>query len=81
MPFNAARSSTVRLRPPLGDGVNAGINGSKAAHNSLLIFRLVMPPRIRRAWINVQVVLAALIRTPPHTYIVISHNTPFVRYL
>jgi hypothetical protein len=44
MPFNAARSSTVRRRPPLGDGVNTGINGSSAAHNSLLIFRRAMPP-------------------------------------
>jgi hypothetical protein len=44
MPFNAARSSTVRRLPPLGDGVNTGINGSTAAHNSLLIFRLAMPP-------------------------------------
>lgn len=44
MPFNAARSSTVRRRPPLGDGVNTGINGSSAAHSSLLIFRLAMPP-------------------------------------
>lgn len=44
MPFNAARSSTVRRRPPLGDGVNTGIKGSSAAHNSLLIFRLAMPP-------------------------------------
>lgn len=44
MPFNAARSSTVRRRPPLGDGVNTGINGSRAAHNSLLIFRLAISP-------------------------------------
>ncbi|SDC74561.1 hypothetical protein SAMN05421548_11012 [Paraburkholderia lycopersici] len=44
MPFNAARSSTVRRRPPLGDGVNTGISGSSAAHNSLLIFRLAMSP-------------------------------------
>ncbi len=44
MPFNAARSSTVRRRPPLGDGVNSGISGSNAAHNSLLILRLDMPP-------------------------------------
>jgi hypothetical protein len=43
MPFNVAPSSTVRLRPPLADGVNAGINGSKAAHNPLPIFRLDMP--------------------------------------
>ncbi len=28
MPFNAARSSTVRRRPPLGDGVNTGISGN-----------------------------------------------------
>jgi hypothetical protein len=44
MPFNAARSSTVRRRPPLGEGVNAGINGSSIAHNSLLIVRLAMTP-------------------------------------
>ncbi len=44
MPFSAARSSTVRRRPPLGDGVNTGISGSNAAHNSLLILRLDMPP-------------------------------------
>ncbi len=44
MLFNAARSSTVRLRPPSGDGVNAGINASRATHNLLLIFRLVTPP-------------------------------------
>jgi hypothetical protein len=36
--------STVRCRPPLGDGVNTGINGSSAAYCSLLIFRLTMPP-------------------------------------
>ncbi len=42
IPFNAARSSTVRRRPPLGEGVNAGINGSSTAHNSLLILRLAM---------------------------------------
>jgi hypothetical protein len=28
----------------LGDAVKTGINGSSAAHNSLLIFRLVIPP-------------------------------------
>ncbi|PXW28331.1 hypothetical protein SAMN05445871_3952 [Paraburkholderia caballeronis] len=44
MPSKAARSSTVRRRPPFGDGVNTGISGSRAAHNSLLIFRLAMPP-------------------------------------
>jgi hypothetical protein len=37
-------SSTVRRRPPFGGGVNTGISGSCAAHNSLLIFRLTMPP-------------------------------------
>ncbi|PPB83490.1 hypothetical protein B0O95_1074 [Mycetohabitans endofungorum] len=44
MPFNAARSPTVRRRPPLGEGVNAGINGSSTAHHSLLILRLAMTP-------------------------------------
>ncbi|MDR8737388.1 hypothetical protein FEP94_04140 [Burkholderia pseudomultivorans] len=44
MPFSAARSPTARRRPPLGDGVNIGINDSSATHNSLLIFRLDMPP-------------------------------------
>jgi hypothetical protein len=44
MPFNAARSSTVLRRPPLGDGANTGISGSDAAHSSLLILRLDMPP-------------------------------------
>lgn len=44
MPLNAARSSIARRRPPLGDAVKTGINGSSAAHNSLLIFRLVIPP-------------------------------------
>jgi hypothetical protein len=44
MPPGAARSLTVRRCPPLGDGVNTGISGSNAAHNSLLICRLVMPP-------------------------------------
>ncbi|MGF6662052.1 hypothetical protein QF000_008012 [Paraburkholderia atlantica] len=44
MPSKAARSSTVRRRPPFGDGVNTGISGSSAAHNSLLIFRLAIPP-------------------------------------
>lgn len=44
MPFNAARSSTVRRRPPLGDGSNNGISGSNAAHSSLLIFRLDITP-------------------------------------
>lgn len=44
MPFSAARSPTARRRPPLGDGVNTGINDSNATHNSLLIFRLDIPP-------------------------------------
>lgn len=44
MPSKAARSSTVRRRPPFGEGVNTGISGSSAVHNSLLIFRLAMPP-------------------------------------
>ncbi|AJY10750.1 hypothetical protein BDAG_03705 [Burkholderia dolosa AU0158] len=43
IPFNAARSSTVRRRPPLGEGVNTGTKGPSAAHNSLLILRLAMP--------------------------------------
>lgn len=43
IPFSAARSSTVRRRPSLGDGVNSGISGSSATHNSLLILRLAMP--------------------------------------
>ncbi len=43
IPFSAARSSTVRRRPPLGDGVKTGSSGSSVAHNSLLIFRLAMP--------------------------------------
>ncbi len=33
-----------RRRPPLSDGVNTGINGSSAVHNSLLTFRIAMPP-------------------------------------
>ncbi|RUS67254.1 hypothetical protein CUZ56_01197 [Saezia sanguinis] len=41
IPFNAARSLTAR-RPPLGDGENSGISGSRAVHNSLLILRLVI---------------------------------------
>lgn len=61
MPFNAARSSTVHRRPPLGDGSNTGINGSSAVHNSLLIFRLAMSPWVWRPWLDVQVVLAILI--------------------
>lgn len=44
MPFSAAQSSTVRVPAPLGDGVNTGISGSSTAHNSLLIFRLAIPP-------------------------------------
>lgn len=44
MPFSASRSSTVRRRPPLVDGLNAGINNSSAAHSSLLIFLLDMRP-------------------------------------
>jgi hypothetical protein len=43
-PFNAARSSTIRRRLHLGDGSNTGINGSSAAHNSLLTFRPAMSP-------------------------------------
>ncbi len=43
MPFRAARSSTVRRRPPLGDGVKTGMSGSSSTHNSLLILRLVIP--------------------------------------
>lgn len=43
IPFNAARSSTVRRRPPLGEGVKTGINGSSAADNSLLILCLAIP--------------------------------------
>ncbi len=60
MPCSAARSSTVRRRPSLVDGVNAGISGSSAAHNSLLIFRLAMPPWIWRIRLDGQVVLATL---------------------
>ncbi|SMG61197.1 hypothetical protein SAMN06265784_12018 [Paraburkholderia susongensis] len=60
MPFNTARSSTLRRRPPLGDGLNTGNDGSSAAHSSLLIFRLAMPTWIWRSWPHVQVVLAAL---------------------
>jgi hypothetical protein len=41
--FGAARSSTVRRRPPLGDGVNSGISRSSATHNLSLILRLAMP--------------------------------------
>ncbi len=44
MPFNASRSLIVRRRPPLGDGVNAGIIGSSIAQTSLLIFLLDMQP-------------------------------------
>ncbi|ALK32993.1 hypothetical protein bpln_2g07400 [Burkholderia plantarii] len=47
MPLSAARSSTVRRRPPLGDGVNSGIRGSSTTHNSLLILRLAMSQTIR----------------------------------
>ena len=43
IPFSAARSSTVRRRPPMVVGVNSGISGSSATHNSLLILRLAMP--------------------------------------
>jgi hypothetical protein len=39
----AAHSSTVRRRLPLGEGMNAGINGSRAAHSSLPICRRSMP--------------------------------------
>lgn len=60
MPCSAARSSTVRRRQSLADGVNAGISGSSAAHNSLLIFRLAMPPWIWRIRLDGQVVLATL---------------------
>ncbi len=60
MPLSAARSSTVRRRPPLGDGENSGIRGSSATHNSLLILRLAMQRTIRRMLHHVQVVLAAL---------------------
>ncbi len=47
MPLSAARSSTVRRRPPLGDGVNSGISGSSSTHNSLLILRLAISQTIR----------------------------------
>lgn len=47
MPLSAARSSTVRRLPPLGEGVNCGINGSNAAHNSLLILRLAIAQTIQ----------------------------------
>ncbi|ACR29016.1 Hypothetical protein bglu_1g19000 [Burkholderia glumae BGR1] len=60
MSLSAARSSTVRRRPPLGDGENSGISGSSATHNSLLILRLAMQRTIRRMLHHVQVVLAAL---------------------
>ncbi len=60
MPFSAARSSTVRRRPPLGEGVNSGIKGSSATHNSLLILRLAMQQTIRRSLLHVQVALATL---------------------
>ncbi|MBB3261737.1 hypothetical protein F4827_006639 [Paraburkholderia bannensis] len=44
----------------MGDGVNTGISGSSAAHNSLLIFRLAMSPWIWRPRLDFQVVLATL---------------------
>ncbi len=48
MPLNAARSSTERRRPPLGEATNSGISGSSANHNSLLTFLLDMPRTITR---------------------------------
>ncbi|MCA8000442.1 lipid II-degrading bacteriocin, partial [Burkholderia metallica] len=42
------------------DGVNSGISGSSATHNSLLILRLAMPQTIRHSQLHVQVVLATL---------------------
>ncbi len=48
MPLSAARSSTVRRRPPLGDGANSGISGSSSTHNSLLILRLAIPQTMQR---------------------------------
>ncbi len=47
MPLSAARSSTVRRRPPLDDGVSSGISGSSSTHNSLLILRLAISQTIR----------------------------------
>ncbi|MCA8003457.1 FAD-dependent oxidoreductase, partial [Burkholderia metallica] len=41
-------------------GVNSGISGSSATHNSLLILRLAMPQTIRHSQLHVQVVLATL---------------------
>jgi hypothetical protein len=54
IPFNAARSSTERRRPPLSDGTNSGINGSRTAHNSLLIYLLAMRGTIQATARRVQ---------------------------
>ncbi len=67
MPLNAARSSTERRRPPLGEATNSGISGSSANHNSLLTFLLDMP-RTSLLLAAGQVVLAALRHYPIWSY-------------
>jgi len=46
MPFNTARSSIERCRPPFREGTNFGIRGSSAFHYFLLTLRFAMHPTI-----------------------------------